>query len=414
VAEPAETNLTRDQKLVKSSPGLNPVPNHYLVIYKQARAGWTLRECLPPGKRPRRLPFESPADFITYAVVADRELRHQFERDYRSHDQVHSFTLDLTVEYRVSAPTALVEGLELDPLRRLEKEISNVVVQATKGLDWTFIEREHIDLEQLLFGATGNAAGLQPTSHLDKLRRFAAGVGFEVYRIAIARRLPAKEVVVPAQLNLETQKRQVAVLQQGTDELKKTLQHRTGQLAQALSQDLAARGKQFGRSEKLADTVADGTALVLGREIDAARSLSELGSTLQQVPGLYSTLRGGAGTAPHLLGASPPVDDAGGAPRALLGPGHDAGSPLAVLLADLGSHFGSAADDPALRSQILPAALHLLAEVLRGAGAEALAEHAGAVQRLLGSCLNLLDRDQIQLLKRLQGTAALRAELEIS
>ncbi|MDP9120261.1 MAG: hypothetical protein M3O15_02665, partial [Acidobacteriota bacterium] len=353
----AAPNLTRDQKLVVSSAGLSPVPNHYLVVYKRSGEGWTFRECLQPGRKPRRLPFESPAAFTTHAVVADRELRHRFERDYRSHDQVHEFTLDLTVEFRVSSPKALVGWLERDPLRLLEEEIGAVLVQAAKGLDWSFIEREHIDLEHVLFGVVSPGAGQDPVSHLAKLRRFAAGLGFEVRRIAVARRLPPGEVAVPAEINRAAQEQQIAVLKSRTAEVEKTL-------SQELEHKLGGRTGQFERGQKLAEAVADSTAAVFGREIDAVRSLPELSSALQEVAGVYSAIQGGGAQSSQVLG---PVLAAGsaGPPPALLGAGRGDGTPLAALLSDLVAQLGGAAGGPAIRQQILPSALHLVAEILR-------------------------------------------------
>jgi hypothetical protein len=407
-----DVNLTRQAKLVTSTSGLSPVPGRYLVIYKRANSGWTFRECHPPGGIPRRRPFESVESFVTHAVLADRELRYSFSRHYRSHDQVHSFTLDLTIEYRVSAPVAVVAALDVDPLGQLVDEIDRVLVQAAKRLDWAHIEREQIDLERLFFCSAidaGPAAQGSEATHLDLLRRFATGIGFDVRRISVARQLPQEEIVVSAQTNLATQQRQVALLRHGTAEY-----------SLALAQDRAALRNQFDRGQTFASKVADSASGVVTREIEGARSLPELSATLQQVAGVVQHPWSGASGAlapppglPALAMSFPSgrqtATGTGGliaAPRA----------PLAALLSDIADQLSTADPGDENRRRLLSAALHLVAEVILGgaAAASTLERYAALVQDLQEACFEGLTVDQIRLLQRLRTIDGLRSELAVA
>src|SRR5436305_15272652 len=103
------SNLTRDRNLVRYAVGIDPVPDHYLVVHKKVGFGRCFRASLAPGERLQRSLLERANSFVAYAVPCDRNLRHDFVRPLKTHDQIHSFELKLSLEYRVSDPQLLVE-----------------------------------------------------------------------------------------------------------------------------------------------------------------------------------------------------------------------------------------------------------------------------------------------------------------
>ncbi len=391
-------NLTQQQKLVRYVPGVDSVPDHHLVVYKKSGAGRELRGCLAPGERLKKSIFESPDSFVSFAVPRDPDLRYGFSQEYKSHDQVHSFKLSLTLEYRVAEPAVLVDRLESDPLLKLEKEVASVLGQANKTVGWMAIEREEIDLQQVLFAP-----------HLDRLRRFAAGQGFHLERILVERELAADEIR-DSLATAQAQKERVVVAAQHSVEVVK------GTLDQDLRLHLAGQQGNFDRTQKVADGLADSAVRAIHQVTDGITTFQGVHEAVAHARALQAGLLGAPGgtavtapllTAPGLAAAAP----AGALPAMTVS--SSARNPLAVLLEETCAALGNTACEPARRRQLLSLALHVVAEALHGEDAqrETLDRYAEGLQSLFHDLFDKLSDGQIQLLHRLLDTASLCREL---
>lgn len=390
------TNLTQEQNLVRYVPGVDSVPDHYLVVYKQIGAAREFRGCLLPGEKLKRNLFESPESFVAYAVPRDEHLRFRFSRAHDTHDQVHSFTLYFTVEYRVANPVLLLEKLHSDPIRRLEQEIDTVLAQAKKSVDWATIEREDIDLENVLFFRT--ALG-DTISNLEKLRRFALGQGLELDRIAVSRRLADADVRGSKQIALSLQEQQVVFAKHGVEETRKTLQ-------QDLGLQLAARRKGFERTQIIADNYTKNTARALDQITDGIRSFQGLQDAVRHTAALQSSVLG-------MVGGSLPSGHPGAGTVAALPVAASDEDPLRELLTEICSRLGSLACEHNRRRQLLSTCLHLVAEATRleEANEDTLALYNGALEGLLADLIRVLQREEIQFLRQLQDSEKLRRSL---
>jgi hypothetical protein len=392
-------SLTQEARLVKYVNGVDPMPDHYLVVFKKVGNGRRFHATLSAGEKLRRSIFASPSSFITYAVPSDTDLRHRFNRPYQTHEQTHSFILYFTVEYRISDPRALVEKLDSDPLQRLEDEIHSAILQTTKLLSWPDIEQEQIDLEYLLFQATSGTAGT--ISNLEKLKLFAQAQGIEVRRIAVSRKLPKDEIRAPVVRKLEQQRREMMMAH-----------HDTALLEQGQRQTLEAQDKGFARRQGVADGIAANTSRAISQATDGVRSFRDIHNAIGEFVGIQNTILGiasgsgqvDAGNVPSL-----PASPAGG----LLAASASATTPLATLLAEICAHLGGMACDTNERTQMLSLALHLVAEVLRGnqKSDETLERYRKALEGKSTDLISVLSREQLKFLQRLQETPQLEREL---
>jgi hypothetical protein len=392
------TNKTRAQRLVAEASSLAPPPGHVLVIFKATSSGRHLHGCLLPGERFKKASFlESKSGYFAYAVPIDDELRHRFAAEFRTHDQAYTFTLHLTLDYRVGDPVSLVENVDEDPICRVEEEIGSLLRSVLKGIEWSTIDREPIDLSDILFQGTIERERSRLTI-LEWIRRFAARYGLEVRRIQVERDLPAQV--------LDVRERLADVVR---DNDLKCADHYLNQLDQRNKLELDARAKAFDRRENFMNQVATTAATATSQSIETVHSPGSLAAALRELVGPElgrvaqvvsgTSPAGNSGIAPELHGGGLGLEPGASvtADHGLLaGPGRATGG---GLLAEVEIRFS----DPELRS-LRSEAVHLLAELLRGTEADRgeVARRRSVLTEQARSLIGRLDREQIALLRLLQ------------
>lgn len=392
-------NLTQEQKLVRFVPAIDSVPDHYLVIYKQTARGPEFRACLLPGETLKKRIFESPASFTSYAVPRDEHLRHRFNRDYKTHDQLHSFKLFFTVEYRINNPVFLVEKLHQDPVRHIEREIEDVLDRLKTSVDWSAVEKEEIDLEQILFLIPPRGEAI---SNLERLRQFAQGYGFEIHRILVNRRLPDQEIHGSLATVRARQYREAIVAHHTLKETEKVLD-------QDLKHHIDGRQGAFDRSQLVAGSFASNVARSMDQITDGIHSIHDLRDVVRETGALRASIMSiaGGGELPPASASPPPI--ASGAHST---PNDSGGSPKRYL-EKICDQIGQVACEPDRRRQLLSATLHRIAEALRGkeANSATLEQYSRAIGAHMEELLPILDRTQIQLLHDIQDDQKLQRYL---
>lgn len=391
-------NLTEQEKLIRRLPEPAPHHDHYLLVFKRSGKELRLLSSLRPGEPYRKPFFTSPESLIAYIVPTDQNLRYRFSPlTFKSHDQLHSFTLQLTLEYRVSDPVTLVQKRELDPLGSIVKEIESFLEQRIKSLDWPAVEHERIDLEEVLFRRPDSSDRDQTSSGYERLRSFASLRGLGIQRIAVVRELPEEEIQVAA-----------TVLQSSRAEQIIAHEHGPRALRQGLEIDLDDQRQGARRRNELGDEVAKGIAHAFR---DSVHTLDDVKPNVAKLAAIQPMITGvvpGAASPglPSALSALSP------APTGFLPPTDSAATPLGALLAEIISVLGGLACDPGERKRLLSFALHVTAEALRGEDArpEALDPYAGAIRGMFDSLFPALSKDQVKLLRRLQDSEALKKE----
>lgn len=388
-------NLTEQEKLVRRLPEPSPHPDHYLLVFRRSGRDWKLRLSLGPGE-PYRKPFlESPDALVAYIVPSEPHLRYSFDRTYKTHDQLHSFKLQFTLEYRISDPASLIQKIERDPLQSLIGEIDSYLQQRIKLLDWTAVEHEQVDLERVLF----HHAGDEGSTGFEKLRPFADQQGIGIQRILVVRELPKEELKVATTGLKNTRDQQIALIE-----------HDTNSLRQVLGHEMADRRKAFERRNQLAQGITNNIVRAFDQATDNIRSLEDIQRAVPKVAAIQGAITGVA------TGALPGVQAvgalSGGSGIPLLS-GASAESPLVVLLVDVAGTLGGLDCDPADRRAILSWSLHLIAEALRGSAAsqEELETYVNAVTGKFTDLLRVLNPAQVKLIKRLQDVETLKKEL---
>src|SRR6185436_18526426 len=108
----------------------------------------------------------------------DQNLRYRFAiQDLRSQEGLGPFSLSFTLLLSVADHRELVEGLERDPLRRLEEEIEEVVGGLARSLRWDEIERPSDEVERRLSDADIRDETGRRMPCLERLRGFALDLG---------------------------------------------------------------------------------------------------------------------------------------------------------------------------------------------------------------------------------------------
>jgi len=388
-------NLTEQERLVRRLPEPAPHPDHYLLVFKRSGRDWKLRLSLGPGE-PYRKPFlESPDALVAYIIPSEPHLRYSFDDTYKTHDQLHSFKLQLTLEYRISDPASLIQKFERDPLQSVIDEIDSYLKQRIKSLDWTAVEHEQVGLEQILF----HHASDEGSTGFAKLRHFADQQGIGIQRILVVRELPKEETKVAAAEVRNIRDQHIAVIEHGTRSLRQNLGH-----------ELADRQKTFDRRNQLAQNITNNIGRAFDQATDNIRSLDDIQRAVPKVAAIQGAITGVA------TGALPGVQAAGvlsgGSGMPLLSSA-SAESPLTALLVEVAGALGGLDCDPADRRAILSWSLHLIAEALRGSAAsqEELETYVNAVTGKFTDLLRVLNPAQVKLIKRLQDVEALKKEL---
>jgi hypothetical protein len=396
----AETTLTAREKLVRHVPEVAPRAEHYLLVFKKVGPGWKLRASLAPGEPFKKGLLEPAGSLAAYIVPSDEHLRYRFSRTYKTHDQIHTFQLDLTLEYRVSDPVALVQKLEADPLKRVVDEIDHVLVQRIKSVDWPAVEHEQIDLEKVLFEISVFTDGHEVVTGYNKIRRFAGLQGLEIQRITVVRELPEEEIQVSTTAVKSSREQQMLALQHGT----KTLR-------QDLGFELADQSGGFRRRQKVADGMTNNIVRAFDQATENIRSLDDIERAVPRVAAIQGAM---AGVATGVLPAAQTGLLPGNTTVTGLLPGTAGQTGLPKLLGEIVTGLASLPCDPSERKRLLSFALHIVAETVRGddASQETLDRYMSAVNGKFTDLFQVLGQEQVRLLRRLQDPAGLKKELD--
>lgn len=395
-----DTNLTRTHGIAQLAEGLHPVPGYDLVIFKKTGQGEgrEFRQVVSPGEKFQRRFFERQEDFVAFKVSRDRQKRYRFNKLCLMRDNVRSFTLHVTMAYGVADPRLVAEGLEGDPLKKVEDEISDVLCGLASGLDWSVIQEGGKELAAILGHEVADAHGVVGSA-LERLQDFARQVGIEILDLSVDRTLPESSVKVgKTRIEVEN-KEQVRDLEQRLE------------LQEEIHQ---SERRSLQRAREGLDTVASNLATMLTKASSQVDSFSRMKQAMNDLQVLSEQL--------ERLTASAPAAD-GGATRYL-----GAGETMPLLMAgaaDLGGSFGKlgallaqtlellAQLDLEDRRPFVSAVLHLLGEVVRDGDAdeELISRHADEIRRLFRAQVQSMSRDQVAVMRRLLDPSNLRQEL---
>lgn len=387
-------NITEQAKIVRETKGFHPVPDHDLVVFRKVGDGLKFQEIVPPNRIFKPKLFESATSFVTYAVSKDDSLRHVFHRELDYKDQTRSFTLRFALVYQVANPLRIVEKLSTDPLLRIEQEAGEIFRVALRPLDWSVIEDEAALERACLFQQAADGTGA--STNLDLIQRFARKIGIEVRSVSISRILNEEE------LRVAKAKKKV---------------HENLEIEQAAHEYRVQRvehGQQItglDDGQKVRSTMAAAAANVITRAAGEIRTFGEVRQTLPDLQAIKAGLQGltmsGSPVASAGTGFLPPA-----AVQQL--PAHVAmNGSLGSLLSKTLELVNGLACEPQDRRVIASAALHLIAEALRGDGAEeAVAKrYSEALGQEMRKLFRELSDEQTQFLRSLQDSGRLKSEL---
>lgn len=458
-------NMTLERDVVKRLGAVEPVPNYDLVVYDALERGKRIRAVIPPGGefvRPlwEKL-FRRKDPPVACAVSRDSNLRHDFFLTAPSAEEVEDVNLNIVLHFSVMDPRALVEGLDRDPITRLERETGILARRALSRIPWAEIEGRKVDLEHAILQDKSTDDSGVPKSHFEILRDFAASLGLKLQNVRVSWRLPEKVVAPPrgeldkererrvtrldheiakekealaAELELEREQhrhesqklKEELELQRAKLELKREEHH---QELQALKEELELQRsdvryqlEQQAQRRKLLESQANLVAQLGQRAVNALgtamdntasgiQDATELKRAVQEIRSVQGDVQAlTAGTEVSGLHELP----AAGVGQLTNGPGKDKvlrelAQGLFELVEDLDS------DGPE-RRRLLSRGLHVLAEamLLEEADDDLMATWADDVNQEFLALVDagaLSNNEQRELLKLLQDSEALRAKL---
>lgn len=351
-------NLTK-KELVSNAHGLDPIPGHSLVVFKQLRSGGKeFRDLLGPDQLFKKAWSERVSDFVTYYVTQDKQLRLSFSQACQTTDQLLSFTLHYTLTYCVSDPRLVCEKLENngDPLQRLVDEIKAKIGPTVEAWDVTVIKDSQASMESALHTETRNASGvLEP--NLSQLQGFAAQLGMELKFILLSRVLSEDEIRV------RLREKEV-----GREDAIKEIEHdaRLRDDERSRERDIAnkqhgSKLRQMDRVNDLYDSMAQDTARAISRSADDIRSFADMRNALKDVHVIKQDLIGvtaGVGVAEGSSTMLPSSDEK----LRLAAP--QSSSQLVHVLLNAYETFADFPSEEADRRRLFAAILHLLAAKL--------------------------------------------------
>jgi hypothetical protein len=275
-------NLTIERRLVKAVPDANPVPGHDLVIFRKLGAGGRrFHSVLGPDQKlgaVDRLLFGSHLE--AYAVTRDQNLRYRFSlQELRSQEGLGPFSLSFTLSLSVADARKLVEGLERDPLRRLQEEIEEVTGELARSMSWDQIERPSDEVERRLSEADVRDEAGRRMPCLERLRGFALDLGLILRGVQIARTLSPE--FGEENRAAQTAKRQQKILQaeHEVEHMRRKLQ---GDLEETQAWKIHALGN-IERIGKISERAAGNLAKVLAQISDKVDSAPALQGVLQEL-----------------------------------------------------------------------------------------------------------------------------------
>jgi hypothetical protein len=213
LAQTAAQNLTLQQNVVRSHPGVEPLPGYVLAAFeKRGKGGAIFSRLVNPGERPPaifRIPFLDWAQRYLSIAVNDSVLSYAFSHSITLDDGSDEFTLDFHLTYRVANPQKVAEIWEQDPLRQLRDEIARVIGRSCAKRKAEKFRTEFRDIERAVIDAESV-----------RLRPYAAELGLKIISIELNKRLPEyKRKVIDERKKAEAEKDSFAI-QHGVDRVK--------------------------------------------------------------------------------------------------------------------------------------------------------------------------------------------------
>lgn len=175
-AQNAAGNLTYEQKVVRSHPGLDPVPGYVLAVFeKRGKGGAIFSRLVKSGERPPsifRIPFLDWSQRYLSIAVNDSVLNYEFSHVITLDDGTDEFVLTFHLSYRVADPKRVAEMWEQDPLRQLRDEIGRVIARNCGKRKAEMFRDRFRELERIVID--GESA---------KLRAYAGTLGLKIISI---------------------------------------------------------------------------------------------------------------------------------------------------------------------------------------------------------------------------------------
>ncbi|HEY6803624.1 MAG TPA: hypothetical protein VI306_08600 [Pyrinomonadaceae bacterium] len=168
-------NLTYDKRVTIDHFGLDPLPNHVLVIFERTDRGDIFNQVLNSGEGFRsrmRLPFGAGSQRYFAIGINDTVLSYAFEESIVLDDSGEEFTLKFHLKYRVTDYRKVAETRDMDPLRRLRDEVARVIGRNCAKRKAEMFRDRFRDLERIVID-----------SESAKLRPYATELGFKIISI---------------------------------------------------------------------------------------------------------------------------------------------------------------------------------------------------------------------------------------
>lgn len=382
--------------LVRVEKAIDPLPGRLLVVFKKVGTGRVFHSCVGPSEKLQRRLLESPKLFLAYSVPTDPNLRHYFSKEFDSHDQAHDFELHFKLAYEITNPRQVVELADTDPLGRVEDEIHSLVVLASKRIPWSRIELEEVDLFDLLFG-TSFENGARETN-FEQLKGLGRALGLEIHQVLVWRQL-SEEDSDPARSEARaTRLERILGARKQVEEHVDDVKHTR-----------ARRQNRFDWETQIQGSVADGIT-------ESIQAGFEGITDLHAIPEAVDTVRQiGQALTPSTSDSFMPLSQrerlpgdriegsASGEIRTDPGTTSVGGRPMDDFMARITRLLEQLPMDEEDRRLVQGAAFSLVGAALRdGAdGSEPAEKETALIQRVLTQHLDLLDAEQVKLLRTL-------------
>jgi hypothetical protein len=249
----AAGNLTLQQKIVRSHPGVDGLPGHVLAVFeKRGKGGAVFSRLVKSGERSPsifRIPLLDWAQRYVSIAVNDSVLSYEFDQSIVLDDGSDKFNLNFHLTYRVADAQKVAEIWEHDPLAQLRDEIARVIGRNCAKRKAEMFRNRFREVERVVID-TESA----------RLRAYAAELGLKIVRIELDKPLPGYTAEV-------IEKRKIAQAEKDSF----AIQHGV-----SLIKDRTSRAREHEVKKEDVDHEFDIQQLVLERQIGISSKLDEV------------------------------------------------------------------------------------------------------------------------------------------
>lgn len=383
-------NLTIEQSIVWHISTPEARPGHSLVVYEDSPKGRRFFRVVPPGQYFRRPIWGFAKRYSAFLTTADPHLKLISTRDCKTRDQLHAFTLTISISYKIKVPELLIDRLDQDPLSRIQQFAEDLVTWELASLEWFAIKTGAAEFYDI--ASRHSADGREPRACFSRLYHFAMDYGVEVLHLGIDRSLPDGETVVERRFK-EVENERGILRAQSTLDFEKQKHQQSMQMCSVIDDVVKSINDMLVRAGQKVDSYPE-----------MKRALQELAQIRDMTGHLVASAdrgHGELGDGGHRLGGARLLTGAIGAEDC-----------IGRLLAELCSQLVGV--KAPLRFKLTSDCLHLVAECLLGGAASS--QTVGAYCSELADALEefedySLDRDQIDFLRQLMDTPTLTRDL---